>query len=87
MIERQVTEFVAAADWTDECEVRLTTRKRRETVMAPSDARDLAAELVRAADEAERAAERLSRPTETAAFDLVDERPWAPGELREAGLL
>lgn len=75
MIEQQVTEFVAAADWTDDCKVRLTTRKRRETVMAPADARELAAQLVRAAEEAERAAARLARPTEVVAFDVAHISP------------
>ena len=62
--------FVACADVTDDCRVEVTLRRRCTTLTA-SQARELAAELVRAAGEAERAAGELLRRFEPASFDVV----------------
>lgn len=70
MIEEEHIRFVAAADVTDDCRVEAEMRKRRQTLTA-TQARDFAAELVRAAKEAERAAFELARPGEPAGFDLL----------------
>lgn len=69
MIEEEYIRFVAAADVTDDCRVEAEMRKRRQTLTA-TQARDFAAELVRAAGEAERAAAELARPVEPAGFDV-----------------
>lgn len=58
MIEQEVIEFVAAADWTDDCRVRLELKKR-VTTLTISQARALIRELEAAADEAEQAADSL----------------------------
>lgn len=75
MIEETVTRFVAAADWTDECQVELRVASRRgklrQTTLSAPQARELAAELVRAAGEAERAVGELVGPVVVAGFDLV----------------
>lgn len=70
MIEQQITEFVAAADWTDDCRVRVEL-KRRTTTMLASQARALAAEIIQAADEAERASRAAERIPEPAQFDVA----------------
>lgn len=58
MIEREVIEFVAAADWTDDCRVRVEMRKRRMTLTV-TEATALRAELDDAIREASRAVEGL----------------------------
>lgn len=70
MIEQQITEFVAAADWTDDCRVRVEL-KRRTTTMLVSQAREFAAEIFQAADEAERASRAAERLPEPASFDVA----------------
>ncbi|MGF3055635.1 hypothetical protein [Microbacterium sp. YY-01] len=56
VIEQDVIEFVAAADWTDDCRVRVELKKRVATLTI-SQARALADEITAAATEAEKAAE------------------------------
>lgn len=68
-IEETVTRFVAAADWTDECGVLLRTRKRK-TELTPTEAIELAAELVDAAQAALSAADGAVRPVAPAGFDV-----------------
>lgn len=70
MIEEQHTRFVAAADFTDECTVRVELRRRKVTMTAPQ-ARELAAELIQAATEAERGSADLLREGELAAHDQL----------------
>lgn len=70
MIEERVVRFVAAADVTDDCRVEVVLRRRRQA-LTTSQARELAAELVRAAGEAESAAGELMRLPEPAGFDRV----------------
>jgi hypothetical protein len=81
-IEETVTRFVAAADWTDDCRVIAHMRKRSMDLSA-AQAREFAAELVDAAEHAERAAASAVRPVEPAAVDMI----LAESKLREAGLL
>lgn len=68
MIEQQITEFVAAADWTDDLRVRVELKKRI-TTLTITQARELAAELVAAADTAESASDERTQP-ENAGFDV-----------------
>lgn len=79
MIEREVVQFVAEADWTDDLDVVLTTAgkrgKPRTTPLSASEARDLATELIQAADEVDRASGVLTRPTAVAAFDVAHVSP------------
>ncbi|UGS27600.1 hypothetical protein K8F61_05270 [Microbacterium resistens] len=74
MIEEEHIRFVAAADVTDDCRVEAEMRKRRQTLTA-SQARQFAAELVRAAGEAESAAAELVRPVAVARFDVEHVHP------------
>lgn len=60
MIERQIIEFVAAADYTDDCRVRVEMKKRTVT-MTVAEARAFRAELDTAIGEASRAADDLLR--------------------------
>lgn len=69
-IEETITRFVAAADWTDECAVLLSTRKKR-TKMTPAEAVTLAGELIGAASAALDAARDALHPIEPSGFDLV----------------
>lgn len=70
MIKEEHIRFVAAADVTDDCRVKVQLRKQRQTLTA-SQSRSLAAELVRAAGEAEKAAAELLHVHEPASFDVV----------------
>ena len=74
MIEEQHIRFVAAADVTDDCRVEVQLRKPRQA-LTPTQARELAAEIVRAAGYAERAAEELRHEHEPAAFDVLEVHP------------
>lgn len=69
MIEEEHIRFVAAADVTDDCQVAISLRKKRLD-LTPSQARHLAAELTRAADEAEAAAAELLPVITPARFDV-----------------
>lgn len=71
MIEEEHIRFVAAADVTDDCRVEVLLRKRRKATLTASQARQLAAELVRSAGEAERAADELRHEHEPASFDVA----------------
>lgn len=71
MITEDITREVAEAQVTDDCRVQVWLRKRRKATLTPSQARALSAELLRAAAEAERAAEDLRHEHEPAAFDLA----------------
>lgn len=70
MIEEQHIRFVAAADVTDDCRVEVHLRKPRQA-LTPSQARELAAEIILAAGHAECAAQELLHEHEPARFDLV----------------
>ncbi|PRB01780.1 hypothetical protein CQ044_16670 [Microbacterium sp. MYb64] len=75
MISETVTHDLASAEVTDDCRVELWT-DAPNTYLFPASARDLAAELVRAADEADKASAELLHNVIPAKFD---ERPWTPG--------
>lgn len=64
------TRFLADADWTDECDVVARMRKKQMR-LTPDQAREFAADLVGAAEDAERAAASAVRPVEPAGFDLL----------------
>lgn len=70
MIEEESIRFVAAADWTDECRVDVRMRRKHMDLSA-AQARQFAAELVGAAEQAERAGNEAVRPVEAARFDLL----------------
>lgn len=71
MIERQIIEFVAAADFTDDCRVRVELKKRTVN-MTVTEARAFRAELDSAIAEASRAADDLlGREVEPASFDVA----------------
>ena len=74
MIEREVIEFVAAADWTDDCRIRIQLRKP-VTKLTISEAKAFRSELDTAIAEAERAADDLRREHEPAAFDVQHIHP------------
>lgn len=78
MIEEQHTRFVASAEVDDDCMVEVRLRRPRLSLV-PAVAREFAAEVLRAADDAERASVELFRNVVPAKFDQVDERPWTPG--------
>lgn len=71
MIEREVIEFVAAADFTDDCRVRVELRKR-VTTLTTTEARAFRSELDRAIAEAERGADELRHDHHPAAVDMLD---------------
>jgi len=84
MIEQQITEFVAAADWTDDMRVRVEL-KNRVTVLDVAQARELAAEIIQAADEAERASRAAERVPEPLQVDVAILSPdCAAGEKHRA---
>lgn len=70
MIEREVIEFVAAADWTDDCRVRVELRKR-VTKLSIEEAVLFRAELDAAIAEAQRGADQLRHEHELAAVDRI----------------
>lgn len=70
MIEREEIRFIAAADWTDDCRVRVELRKR-VTTLTIAEAKALRSELDTAIAEASAGAEQLLRPVETASFDVA----------------
>lgn len=70
MIEREVIEFVAAADWTDDCRIRIQLRKP-VAKLTISEAKAFRSELDRAIAEAERGHADLMREIEPAAVDQV----------------
>lgn len=74
MIERQVIEFVAAADFTDDCRIRLQLRKP-VAKLTISEAKALRSELDRAIAEAERGADELRHEHDPAAFDVQHIHP------------
>ena len=74
MIEREEIRFVAAADWTDDCRIRVEMRKR-VTKLTISEAKALRSELDTAIAEAERAADELRHDHEPAAFDVQHIHP------------
>ena len=74
MIEREVIEFVAAVDFTDDCRVEVQMRKRRSTLTV-TEAKQLRDELDRAIGEAERGLADLLAPTEPFGFDMVHISP------------
>lgn len=70
-VERDVVLTIASAEMNDEYGVDFDYMGAREALTA-SEAREIAGELIAAADEAEAAAEHyvLSRPVATAGFDV-----------------
>jgi hypothetical protein len=73
MIEQKVTQPVADVDWNDDRDVVLTIwttdgRSHRRNLTS-AQARELSADLLRHADEAERAADELARPGAAHSFD------------------
>lgn len=74
MIEREVIEFVAAADFTDDCRIRLELKKR-VTKLTIAEAKALRSELDLAIAEASRGADELRQEHEPAAFDVQHIHP------------
>lgn len=74
MIDREVIEFVAAADWTDDCRIRVELKKRT-TKLTISEAKALRSELDMAIAEAEKAADELRHEHQPAAFDVIPIHP------------
>lgn len=70
VIEREVIEFVAAADWTDDCRVRVELKKR-VTKLTIAEAKAFRSELDAAIAEAERGSDLLRRDVEPVAVDLL----------------
>lgn len=71
MIHREVIEFVAAADFTDDCRIRVEVQQRI-TNMTITEAKAFRTELDRAIEEAERGHADLIRDTQPVAVDLLD---------------
>lgn len=74
MIEREVIEFVAAADWTDDCRIRVELRKR-VTKLTIAEAKALRSELDVAIAEASIGADDLRHEHEPAPFDIIAIHP------------
>ena len=74
MIEREVIEFVAAADWTDDCRIRVELKKR-VSKLTIAEAKAFRSELDVAIAEAEKGADELRHEHEPAAFDLAAIHP------------
>lgn len=73
MITEDITRDVAEAQVSDDCRVQLWVgdlRHNRTAMLTASQARLLAAELIRGAREAERAAAELVRPITQSGFDM-----------------
>lgn len=70
MIEREEIRFVAAADWTDDCRIRIEMRKR-VTKLTIGEAKALRSELDVAIAEASIGADDLRHEHEPAAVDLA----------------
>lgn len=71
MIEREVIEFVAAADWTDDCRIRIEL-KNPVTKLTIAEERAFRRELDAAIDEAARGADELQHEQAPAPVDLVE---------------
>lgn len=67
-VERSIIEFIGAADWTDDCRVRVELKKR-VTTMTVSEAKAFRTELDAAIAEASRAADGLIHLPARAGFD------------------
>lgn len=76
-VEREVIQFVGAADFTDDCRVVVKLRKKRMTLTI-TEARALMAEMFVAIQEAQRGANDLARDVEPAGFDLLTREPISP---------
>lgn len=74
MIEREEIRFVAAADWTDDCRIRVELRKR-VTKLTIAEAKALRTELDAAIAEASTGADELRHEHEPAAHDLIGTTP------------
>lgn len=70
MIEREEIRFVAAADWTDDCRIRVELRKR-VTKLTIAEAKALRSELDVAIAEASIGADDLRHEHAPAAFDTI----------------
>lgn len=71
MIEREVIEFVAAADFTDDCQIRIEL-KEPTAELTITEARAFRTELDRAIAEAERGHADLIREIQPEPVDLID---------------
>lgn len=74
MIEREEIRFIAAADWTDDCRVRIELRKRTMTLTI-AEAKALRSELDVAIAEACIGADDLRHEHEPSAFDVIHVHP------------
>jgi len=74
MIEREVIEFVAAADWTDDCRIRVELKKR-VTKLTIAEAKAFRVELDAAIAEASKGAEELRHDHVPASFDIAAIHP------------
>lgn len=70
MVSETITREVAAAEVTDDCMVEVRLRRPRLSLF-PASAREFAAEVLRAADEADRASAELLHPVTPAKFDTA----------------
>lgn len=70
MIEREEIRFIAAADWTDDCRIRLELKKR-VTKLTITEAKAFRSELDVAIAEASIGADDLRHEHESAAFDVI----------------
>lgn len=73
-VEREIIEFVAAADFTDDCRVRVELKKRVTTMTVP-EAKAFWSELDVAIREAETAAGELLVMSPPARFDVAHVSP------------
>jgi len=74
MIEREEIRFVGAADWTDDCRIRIVMRKR-VTKLTIAEAKALRSELDVAIAEASIGAGDLRHEHEPAPFDVIHVHP------------
>ncbi|WP_431863000.1 hypothetical protein [Microbacterium algeriense] len=74
MIEREVIEFVAAVDFTDDCQVRIEL-KEPTAELTITEAKAFRSELDRAIAEAERGHADLIRDIQAAAVDVQHVHP------------
>lgn len=82
MITQDITIDVIGAQVSDDCRVEILAPEVQDAPVAllfSTQARQFAAEVLRAADEADRASAELLRNVAPARFDQIDESPWTPG--------
>ena len=82
MITQDITVEVIGAQVSDDCRIEILVPEVQDAPVAllfSTQAREFAAEVLRAADEADRASAELLWNVIPARFDQIDERPWTPG--------